>query len=174
MPKLFLLLPLLLLGGCFLFPDGPSGGSSDLYRDRVAAPRTERQLAKKELVLAICPGPQTDLELAKANEIAKKHQLKLTVIRVSGREALPPMLRAGRADLIAASFTPDELRQLLLEPVGGWPGKDLTSGGSMTTYCFGARRDDRELAGLFGQPEDIAILPSGKMPETSNERNPQP
>ena len=163
MLKLLLLLPLILLCGCFL--TGKNVPESDLYRERVAAPRTERQLAKKEIVLALFPGPQTERELAKARETAEKHQLKLIVIRLSSREALPPMLRAGRADLIAGGFTPDEIRRLRLEPVGGSSIDGLT-------HCFGARRDDRELAELFG-PEQT-ILPSDEMPETAKERKTSP
>ena len=167
MPKLLLILPLLLLCGCFLIPSGSDSESpdADLYRERIAAPRTERQLAKKEIVLALFEGPQTEQELSKAREAAEKHQLKLTVIRLSSREALPPMLRSGRADLIAASFTPDEIRRIRLKPAGGWM-KDTVP------YCFGARRDDGELAGLFGPAPDIQ--PAGEMPETANERNPAP
>lgn len=163
MLRLLLLLPLVLLCGCFL--TGNNAPEPDLYRERVAAPRTERQLAKKEIVLALFPGPQTEQELAKARETAEKHQQKLTVIRLSSREALPPMLRAGRADLIAGGFTPDEIRRLRLEPVGGSSIDGLT-------YCFGARRDDRVIAELFGPAQ--TILPSGKMPDSANERKTSP
>ena len=163
MLKVLLLLPLFLLCGCFR--TGTNAPESDLYRERIAAPRTERQLAKKEIVLAFVPGPQSEPELAKARETAEKHQLKLTVIRVSGREALAPMLRAGRADLIAGGFTPGEIRRLRLEPVGGSSRNGLT-------YCLGARRDDWELAELFGPPPEI--LPSGEMPETAKERKTSP
>ena len=164
MLKLLLLLPLLLLCGCFL-TGTKDPESVDPYRARVAVPRTERQLAKKEIVLALLEGPQMESELAKASEIAEKNQLKLIVIRLSKREALPPMLRAGRADLIAGAFTPDEIRQLRLEPAGG-------SSKDGRTYCFGVRRDDRELAELFGPVTDT--LPSGEMPGTAKERKTSP
>ena len=48
-----LLTVLILLSGCFLFRPAGKTHESSIYTERVSRPRTERQLQRKELVLAL-------------------------------------------------------------------------------------------------------------------------
>ena len=136
----------LFLNGCMLFssPSAPAAPDGD-YVERLALPRTEQQLARGELVVALWAGPENQAETAAVRNALQKGSIRLKIISVSRREALSPMLRAGRADLIAGAFTPDEVRDLHLLPLLPYTGTDR-----MTGYCFAARRGDHLLENLLG------------------------
>lgn len=137
---------LLVLNGCMLFPSpsDPAAPDGD-YVERLALPRTEQQLARGELVVALWIGPENQAETVAVRNALKKESIRLKIITVSGRESLSRMLRAARADLIAGAFTPDEVRDLHLLPLLPYTGADGRS-----SYCFAARRGDHLLENLLG------------------------
>ena len=136
----------LLLPGCSLFRSEPVSASPDGdYVERVVLPRTEQQLERKELVLALWTGPENKVETAAAGAALEKEKIRLKIIGISRREVLSSMLRAGRADLIAGAFTPEEIRTLNLLPVLAYSGTDGKS-----RYCFAVRRGDFMLENLLG------------------------
>ena len=151
MPLLALLFP----AGCLLFPAGTAPSPDGGYVERVAQPRTERQLERGELVLALWAGPENKIETAAARTALQNGKVRLKIVAVSQREALSPMLRSGRADLIAGAFTPEEIQNLHLLPVLSYSGSD-----GHTRYCFAVRRGDSTLENLLG-PVSAAETPAG-------------
>ena len=143
--KRFLLLPLILLSGCLLRHAEPDYRPGDEYAERVVVPRTERQLKRGELVLALFSGPDRDAVSAAVWSVLEKKDIGLKIIPLSRREALSPMLRAGRVDLIAGGYTPEEVRTLHLTPVLPYTGAD-----GQSRYCCAVRYGDHILVELLG------------------------
>lgn len=144
-----LCLSVLLLGGCATGrPDPAASNDSDLYAERIVRPRTERQLEKKQLVLAVLDGPEADREIEVARKALEPQQIGLTAVRVNSRSALSGLVRSGRADLMAGAFTADEIRQLRLLPVLSYAGP------GRKTCCFAVRSADRKLEELLGAAEN--------------------
>lgn len=138
-----LLTALVLLNGCISRSDGQPGSGS-LYMERIGRPRTERQLEQKELVLALFESRNSSLEISQLRPILEKQQIRLKVLRFTDRDALSAAVRAGRADLMAGSFTVDEIRSLHLLPVLPYTGSDRNS-----QYCFAVRSGDHVLEKLL-------------------------
>lgn len=149
-----LCLSVLLLSGCIAGRQAPAApDDSDLYAERIARPRTERQLEKKQLVLAVLDGPGADREIELARKALASQRIELSAVRVRSRSALSGLVRSGRADLMAGAFTADEIRQLRLLPVLPY------AGAGRKPCCFAVRSGDRQLEELLGAAEN---KPSGK------------
>jgi|GEM_PF-3154209 len=146
---LLLSLSLFLPAGCALFSSKPPPSPDGDYVERVAQPRTEEQLKRKELVLALWDGPEKSKETAAVRAALQAEPVRLKIVTVSRRETLSPMLRSGRADLIAGAFTQEEIRNLYLLPVLVYSGTDGRS-----SYCFAVRRGDHILEGMLGPVSD--------------------
>ena len=58
-----LLAVLILLNGCFLFRPAEKTDNGALYTERVSRPRTERQLERRELVLAVHDSIESSWEI---------------------------------------------------------------------------------------------------------------
>ena len=145
MMKRFLLLPLVLLSGCFTNRSEPDPRPGDEYAERVVVPRTERQLERRELVLAVFSGPDRAAASAAVWSVLEKKNIGLKILPLTRRAALSPMLRAGRVDLIAGGYTPEEVRALHLTPVLPYTGAD-----GQSRYCFAVRYGDHILVELLG------------------------
>jgi len=142
-------LAVLLLSGCATVrPDTSAQNDSELYAARIAGPRTERQLEKKQLALAVFDGPEAEREIELARNALASQKIGLTVFRLKSRSALSGLVRSGRADLMAGAFTADEIRQLRLLPVLPYAGSGRQS------CCFAVRSADRRLEDLLGAAEN--------------------
>ena len=64
-----LLAVLLLLNGCFLFRPAEKTDNGVLYTERVSRPRTERQLERKELVLAVHDSIESSWEITQLRQV---------------------------------------------------------------------------------------------------------
>ena len=146
MMKLFLLLPLLFCFGCFRFQPEKKTNQDNWYAERIGIPRTHGQLERKELVLALYETLESGLEKESLETILKKDKIRLKIIRIANRDMLPPIVRSGRADLIAGAFTPEEIRAFHLLPVLPYTGTDGT-----TQYCLAARYQDDILETMLGK-----------------------
>ena len=146
MMKLFLLLPLLLCAGCSRFRTEKKADRENWYAERITVPRTHGQLERKELVLALYATLESREETEALEAILKKDKIRLKIIRIADRDRLPPMVRAGRADLIAGAFTPAEIRAFHLLPVLPYTGTD-----GKTQYCLAARYQDDILETMLGK-----------------------
>ena len=146
MMKLFLLLPLLFCAGCSWFRPDKKTDQDNCYAERISIPRTHGQLERKELVLALYETLESREETEALETILKKDKIRLKIIRIANRDKLPPMLRSGRADLIAGAFTPEEIRAFHLLPVLPYTGTD-----GKTQYCLAARYQDDILETMLGK-----------------------
>lgn len=145
--------PLLLifLCGC-LWHDPESAEVSDgLYAERIGAPRTERQLARKELVLVWVETPESKREIETLRSLLNQKKIHLKTIRIEQRTALSALVRSGRADLMAGAFTPEEVHALRLCPVLPYIGGDGRS-----QFCLAVRYQDEVLENL------LSAAPSGE------------
>ena len=146
MMKLFLLLPLLFCFGCLRLQPDKKTDQDNFYAERIGIPRTHGQLERKELVLALFETLESGLETESLENVLKKDKIRLKIIRIASRDKLPPMLRSGRADLIAGAFTPEEVRAFQLLPVLPYTGTD-----GKTQYCLAARYQDDILETMLGK-----------------------
>ena len=144
MKRFLLIFPLILLSGCLLKPAGPDPAADREYENRVSRPRTERQLERRELVLAVFAGPDRQAASTAVWSVLEKENIGLKIIPLTRRESLSPMLRAGRVDLIAGGYTPEEVRALHLTPVLPYTGPDGRR------YCCAVRFGDRMLEEILG------------------------
>jgi len=136
---------LVLLNGCFLFRPEEKDNGSSLYTERVSRPRTERQLERRELVLAVHDSIESHWEIAQLRQVLDREKIRLKIILLSDRDGLSALVRSGRADVMAGTFTQQEIRSLHLLPVLPYTGSDGKS-----QYCFAVRHDDRILENLLG------------------------
>ena len=142
-----LLLVLFLLNGCTSRPAGtPETGA--LYAERIRRPQTEQRLERRELVLALYESPESGGDIRRLQSVLEKQQIRLTVLRFSDRDALSAVVRSGRADLMAGTFSADEIRSLHLLPVLPYSGSD-----GKKQFCFAVRHDDHILEKLLGSAE---------------------
>ena len=139
-----ILLPVF-LSGCFRSGPESSADYDNWYAERIGIPRTERQLERKELVLALFETPESRQEIEAARSALEKERIRLKIIRIDRRPALSALLRAGQVDLIAGKFTPGEVRSLRLLPVLPLTGKDGRS-----RICLAVRYQDHILENLLG------------------------
>lgn len=144
MMKRFLLLPLVLLSGCLSSHSETAPRPGEEYAERVVAPRAERILERRELVLAVLSGPELAAASAAVWSVLEKKDIGLKIIPLARRESLSPMLRDGRVDLIAGGYTPEEVRTLHLTPVLLYTGADGQ------TRCCAVRYGDHLLTELLG------------------------
>ena len=149
MKILFMTCLMILLTGCSWFSSGAPESAADWYAERIAVPRTERQLAVGELVLVLAESPENQREIEIIQRVLQDKNIHLRVVTLARRDALPAMVRSGRADLMAGAFTPEEIRSLRLLPVLPYPGRDGRS-----RYCFAVRRSDYILENLLGAVPD--------------------
>jgi len=140
-----LLAVLALLNGCFLFRPAEKTADGALYTERVSRPRTERQLEREELVLVLHDSIESSWEITQLRQVLDREKIRLKVIRLSDRDGLSPLVRSGRADVMAGTFTQKEIRSLHLLPVLPYTGSDGKS-----QYCFAVRHDDQLLETLLG------------------------
>ena len=140
-----LLTALVLLNGCFGSRPAEEPEAGSLYTERLSRPRTERQLQRKELVLAVHDSIESSWEIGRLRPVLQKKQIKLKVIPVSDRDEMSFMVRSGRADLMAGAFSQKEVRSLHLRPVLPYTGSDGRS-----QFCFAVRHDDQILENLLG------------------------
>ena len=140
-----LLTVLLLLNGCFLFRPAEKTDNGALYTERVSQPRTERQLERRELVLAIHDSIESSWEITQLRQVLDREKIRLKIILLSDRDGLSALVRSGRADVMAGTFTRKEIRSLHLLPVLPYTGSDGKS-----QYCFAVRHDDQLLENLLG------------------------
>ena len=146
------------LSGCFRHvPDNNADDGG--YADRIGVPRTERQLERKELVLALFETPESQREIAAVRSALEKEKIRLKIIRIAQKSALSALLRSGRVDLMAGGFTPEAVRSLHLLPVLSYTGSDGHS-----RLCLAVRHQDHILENLLG-----AVPPPD---ENSGENNP--
>ena len=151
-----LLTVLILMSGCFLFRPAGKTHESSIYTERVSRPRTERQLQRKELVLALYDSTESSGDISRLRQVLDKEKIRLKVIRLSDRDRLSALVRSGRADVMAGSFTPKEIRSRHLLPVLSYKSPD-----GKNQFCFAVRHDDLMLEKLLGAAAD---------PETTEER----
>ena len=147
---LILILPFF-LSGCFRSGPENEADYDELYADRISIPRTERQLERKELILALFETPESGREIEAVRSALEKEQIRLKIIRIARRSSLSALLRSGRVDLIAGKFTPDEVRSLRLLPAMPYTGKDGRS-----RFCLAVRYQDHILENMLG------AVPSGE------------
>jgi len=140
-----LLAVLLLLNGCFLFRPAEKTDNGALYTDRVSLPRTERQLERKELVLAVHDSIESSWEITQLRQVLEREKIRLKIILLTDRDGLSALVRSGRADVMAGTFTTKEIRSLHLLPVLPYTGSD-----GQSRYCFAVRHDDQLLESLLG------------------------
>jgi len=147
MRRVGLLLVLILLNGCISRSAGtPETGS--LYRERISRPQTERHLERRELVLALHENLESSWEISRLQAVLEKQQIRLKVLLFSDRDVLSALVRSGRADLMAGTFSADEIRSLHLLPVLPYTGSDGNN-----QFCFAVRHDDHILENLLGSAE---------------------
>ena len=91
--KPFLLLPLILLSGCLSRHAKTDLRPGEEYAERVVVPRAERQLERRELVLALFSGPDRQAASAAVWSMLEKKNIGLKIIPLTRRDALSPMLR---------------------------------------------------------------------------------
>ena len=149
MKILFMACLMSLLTGCSWFYPVSREPAADPYAERIAVPRTDRQLADGELVLVTVDGPENQRELEAVRRVLQEKNIRLRVVKLTGRDALSAMVRSGRADLMAGSFTAEEIRSRHLLPVLPYPDKD-----GRLKYCFAVRRTDYILENLLGAVPD--------------------
>lgn len=140
-----LLAVLALLNGCFWFRPAEKTDNGVLYTERVSRPRTERQLERGELVLALHDSIESSWEITRLREVLDREKIRLKIILLSDRDGLSALVRSGRADVMAGTFTRKEIRSLHLLPVLPYTGSDGKS-----QYCFAVRHDDQLLENLLG------------------------
>ena len=140
-----LLAVLLLLNGCFLFRPAEKTDNGILYTERVSQPRTERQLERRELVLAVHDSIESSWEITQLRQVLDREKIRLKIILLSDRDSLSALVRSGRADVMAGTFTQKEIRSFHLLPVLPYTGSDGKS-----QYCFAVRHDDQLLETLLG------------------------
>ena len=142
-----LLMLLFVLNGCTSRSAGtPETGS--LYTERISKPQTERRLERRELILALYENLESSWEISRLQPILKKRQIRLKILRFSDRDVLSSLVRSGRADLMAGTFSADEIRSLHLLPVLPYTGSD-----GKKQFFFAARHDDHILENLLGSAE---------------------
>ena len=140
-----LLAVLILLNGCFLFRPAEKTDNGAMYTERVSQPRTERQLERRELVLAVHDSIESRREITQLRQVLDREKIRLKIILLSDRDGLSALVRSGRADVMAGTFTRKEIRSLHLLPVLPYTGSDGKS-----QYCFAVRHDDQLLGNLLG------------------------
>ena len=151
-----LLTVLILLSGCFLFSPAGKDGEDSTYTERISRPRTERQLQREELVLALHNSIESSGEVNRLRQVLDKEKIKLKIIVLPDRDLLSSLVRSGRADVMAGAFTREEICSLHLLPVLSYQSSDKKN-----QFCFAVRHDDHILETLLGAAAD---------PETTEER----
>ena len=126
-----LLTVLILLSGCFLFRPAGKNEACSIYTERISRPRTERQLQREELVLALHDSRESSREVSQLRQVLDKEKIKLKIIRLSDRDHLSSLVRSGRADVMAGAFTTKEIRSLHLLPVLSYNSSD-----GKKQFCF--------------------------------------
>ena len=154
-----LLAVLFLLNGCFLFRPAEKTDDGALYTERVSQPRTERQLERKELVLALHDSIESSWEITQIRQVLDREKIRLKIIRLSDRDGLSALVRSGRVDVMAGTFTQKEIRSLHLLPVLPYTGSDGKS-----QYCFAVRHDDQLLENLLGTEAASGTTEERKQP----------
>lgn len=154
-----LLTVLILLSGCFLFRPTEKNEDSSTYTERISRPQTERQLQRRELVLALHDSTESSGAVNRLHQVLDKEKIRLKVIRLSDRDRLSALVRSGRADVMAGNFTEKEIRSLHLLPVLSYPSPD-----GKKQFCFAVRHDDQMLEKLLGAAADTETTEERKKP----------
>ena len=102
---------------------------------------------------------ESSWEITQLRQVLDREKIRLKIILLSDRDALSALVRSGRADVMAGTFTPKEIRSLHLLPVLPYTGSDGKS-----QYCFAVRHDDQLLENLLGTEAASGTTEERKQP----------